>query len=58
MEQYAGSKSTRVVRVFRTDVEWQDGTQPAEPAPITMKSNSVLRGWGDVRIGCAQYSFY
>lgn len=29
MEKYAGGKRTRVVRVFRTDEEWKDGTPPA-----------------------------
>jgi hypothetical protein len=29
MEKYAGNKRTRVVRVFRTDQEWQDGTPPS-----------------------------
>jgi hypothetical protein len=28
MEKYAGGKRTRVVRVFRTDEEWKDGTPP------------------------------
>lgn len=28
MEKYAGGKRTRVVRVFRTDAEWKDGTAP------------------------------
>jgi hypothetical protein len=28
MEKYAGGKRTRVVRVFRTDKEWKDGTPP------------------------------
>jgi hypothetical protein len=28
MEKYAGGKHTRVVRVFRTDEEWKDGTPP------------------------------
>jgi len=28
MEKYAGGKRTRVVRVFRTDAEWKDGTPP------------------------------
>jgi hypothetical protein len=28
MEKYVGGKHTRVVRVFRTDEEWKDGTQP------------------------------
>jgi hypothetical protein len=28
IEQYAGGKRTRVVRVFRTDEEWKDGTPP------------------------------
>ena len=28
MEKYAGGKHTRVVRVFRTDEEWRDGTPP------------------------------
>lgn len=29
MEKYGGNKRTRVVRVFRTDQEWQDGTPPS-----------------------------
>jgi hypothetical protein len=29
MEQYGGGKRTRVVRVFRTDDEWKDGTPPS-----------------------------
>jgi len=28
MESYGGGKRTRVVRVFRTDKEWKDGTPP------------------------------
>ena len=28
MEKYGGGKRTRVVRVFRTDREWKDGTPP------------------------------
>jgi biotin carboxylase len=28
MEKYAGGKHTRVVRVFRSDEEWKDGTPP------------------------------
>jgi hypothetical protein len=28
MEKYGGGKRTRVVRVFRTDKEWEDGTPP------------------------------
>jgi hypothetical protein len=28
MEQYGGGKRTRIVRVFRTDDEWKDGTPP------------------------------
>ena len=28
MEKYAGGKRTRVVRIFRTDQEWKDGTPP------------------------------
>jgi len=28
MEKYGGGKHTRVVRVFRTDEEWKDGTPP------------------------------
>jgi hypothetical protein len=28
MEKYGGGKRTRVVRVFRTDKEWKDGTPP------------------------------
>jgi hypothetical protein len=28
MEKYAGGKRTRVVRVFRSDEEWKDGTAP------------------------------
>lgn len=28
MEKYAGGKRTRVVRVFRTDQEWKEGTPP------------------------------
>ena len=28
MEKYGGGKRTRVVRVFRTDEEWKDGTPP------------------------------
>ena len=28
MEKYGGGKKTRVVRVFRTDEEWKDGTPP------------------------------
>jgi hypothetical protein len=29
MEKYGGGKRTRVVRVFRSDEEWKDGTPPA-----------------------------
>ncbi len=29
MEKYAGGKRTRVVRVFRTDEEWKEGTPPS-----------------------------
>jgi hypothetical protein len=29
MEKFGGGKRTRVVRVFRTDEEWKDGTPPA-----------------------------
>lgn len=28
MEKYAGGKRTRVVRVFRDDKEWKEGTPP------------------------------
>ena len=28
MEKYGGGKRTRVVRVYRTDEEWKDGTPP------------------------------
>lgn len=28
MEKYAGGKHTRVVRIFRSDEEWKDGTPP------------------------------
>ena len=28
MEKYGGGKRTRVVRIFRTDEEWKDGTPP------------------------------
>ena len=28
MEKYAGGKRTRVVRVFRSDAEWKEGTAP------------------------------
>ena len=28
MEKFAGGKRTRVVRIFRTDDEWKDGTPP------------------------------
>jgi hypothetical protein len=28
MEKYAGGKHPRVVRVFRSDEEWKDGTAP------------------------------
>jgi hypothetical protein len=28
MEKYGGGKRTRVVRAFRTDEEWKDGTPP------------------------------
>ncbi len=28
MEKFGGGKRTRVVRVFRTDQEWKDGTPP------------------------------
>jgi hypothetical protein len=28
MEKYGGGKRTRVVRVFRTDEEWNEGTPP------------------------------
>ena len=28
MEKYGGGKRTRVVRVFRTEDEWKDGTPP------------------------------
>ncbi|TMH30223.1 MAG: hypothetical protein E6H66_18660 [Betaproteobacteria bacterium] len=28
MEKYGGGKRTRVVRIFRTDKEWKDGTPP------------------------------
>ena len=31
MEKYGGGKRTRVVRIFRTDKEWKEGTPP-EPA--------------------------
>jgi hypothetical protein len=30
MEKYGGGKRTRVVRVFRSDREWKDGTPPGE----------------------------
>ncbi len=29
MEKFGGGKRTRVVRVFRTDKEWKEGTSPA-----------------------------
>jgi hypothetical protein len=29
MEKFGGGKRTRVVRVFRTDKEWKDGTPPS-----------------------------
>jgi len=28
MEKFGGGKRTRVVKVFRTDKEWKDGTPP------------------------------
>lgn len=28
MEKYAGGKRTRVVRIFRSDEEWKEGTPP------------------------------
>jgi len=28
MEKYGGGKQSRVVRVFRTDEEWKEGTPP------------------------------
>jgi hypothetical protein len=28
MEKYGGGKRTRVIRVFRSDEEWKDGTPP------------------------------
>jgi len=28
MEKYGGGKRTRVVRIFRSDEEWKDGTPP------------------------------
>jgi hypothetical protein len=28
MEKYGGGKRTRVVRIFHTDEEWNDGTPP------------------------------
>ena len=28
MEKFGGGKRTRVVRIFRTDEEWKDGTPP------------------------------
>lgn len=28
MEKYVGGKRTRVIRVFRTDEEWKEGTPP------------------------------
>jgi predicted Ser/Thr protein kinase len=28
MEKYGGGKRSRVVRVFRTDKEWKEGTPP------------------------------
>ena len=31
MEKYGGGKRTRVVRVFRTDEEWKEGTPPKKP---------------------------
>ena len=29
MEKYGGGRRTRVVRIFRTDDEWKDGTPPS-----------------------------
>lgn len=29
MEKYAGGKHTRIVRIFRTDLEWKYGTPPS-----------------------------
>ena len=29
MEKYGGGKRTRVVRVFRSDQEWKEGTPPS-----------------------------
>ena len=29
MEKYGGGKRTRVVRVFRSDEEWKEGTPPS-----------------------------
>jgi hypothetical protein len=29
MEKYGGGKQARVVRVFRTDEEWKEGTPPS-----------------------------
>jgi hypothetical protein len=29
MEKYGGGKRTRVIRIFRTDREWKDGTAPS-----------------------------
>ena len=28
MEKYGGGKRTRVIRVFRSDQEWEEGTPP------------------------------
>jgi hypothetical protein len=28
MEKYGGGKRTRVIRIYRTDKEWKDGTPP------------------------------
>ncbi len=28
MEKYGGGKRTRVIRVFRSDAEWNEGTPP------------------------------
>jgi hypothetical protein len=29
MEKYGGGRRTRVVRIFRTEDEWKDGTPPS-----------------------------
>jgi hypothetical protein len=50
MEKYGGRKRTRVVRVFRADEEWKDGTPPSYRRGMARGCMIDFRSpWGDRR---------